>query len=116
MAALDDLLLLVEAEHARGREPAGLVGGERVDAVGGGGALDRGVVALPGQCRLAGARADLDGDQPVDVGADDLANAPLDLGLGLVVAAAEPALHAGELLLGLGEGALSGGGDLLGLL
>jgi hypothetical protein len=61
---------------------------------------------------LAGARGDLDADQPGDVGADDLADAPLDLGLGLVVAPAEAACDAAELLFGLGERALPGGGEL----
>ena len=55
---------------------------------------------------------DGDGDQPVDVLADDLPDAPLDLGLGLVVAAAEPVAHALELLFCLRQRALARGGDL----
>ena len=53
VAALDDLLVLVEAQHVAGADAAGEVGRERVDPVDGGGGVDRVVVALPGQGRLA---------------------------------------------------------------
>src|SRR5215216_7461557 len=44
VAALDELLVLVEAQHARGAEASGEVGRERVDAVGARGGGDRVVV------------------------------------------------------------------------
>ena len=112
MAALDDLLVLVEPQQLAGGQLAGDVGRQRVDPVGARGLLDRLVVALVGERRLALGGADADGDQPLDVLADDLPDAALDLGLGLLVAPAEPALDALELLLGLGQRPLSGGGDL----
>ena len=52
VAALDDLLVLVEAQDVPGGDAAGEVGRERVDAVEGGGGVDRVLVALPGQVSL----------------------------------------------------------------
>ena len=74
--------------------------------------MDRLLVALPGDRWLALAGGDRDGDQPVDVGADDLPDAPLDLDLGLVVAAAEPVAYALELLFCLRQRAFARVGDL----
>ena len=49
VTAFDDLLLLVLAQHFERGEPAGLVGRQRVDAVGLGRGGDRVLVALPGE-------------------------------------------------------------------
>jgi len=74
-------------------------------------------VPLEGDRWLAGlVLADGDGDQPMDVLADDLPDAPLDLSGGLVVAPAEPVADPGELVFGLLQRALAGGGDLARLL
>ena len=52
VAALDDLLVFVEPEDLAGGDPAGEVRRERVDPVEGRGCVDRGLVALPGDCQL----------------------------------------------------------------
>ena len=67
VAALDDLLALVELEHAVGAQASGQVGRECVDAVGGRGGGDRVVVALEAQRGSPGAVAVLTVDQPLDV-------------------------------------------------
>jgi hypothetical protein len=90
VAAFDHLLLLVEPQQVAGGVLAGEVGRQRVDPVGALRLGDRVVVALLGDRRLALRGVNCDGDQPLDVLADDLPDAPLDLRLGLVVAAAEP--------------------------
>src|SRR6266540_327963 len=108
VAALDDLLVFVEAQQAPGREAPFEVGRERVDPVAARGLGDRILGALVGEGRLALAGCDPDDEQPLDVLADDLPDTPLDLGLGLVVAAAQPALDARKLRLGFLERALPG--------
>ena len=60
VAALDDLLALVELEHAVGGQASGEVGRERVDAVGARGGGDRVVVAGEGQRGASGARGGRD--------------------------------------------------------
>ena len=113
VAAFDDLLAFVVAQDLTGGQSfAGEVGRQRVDPVGPGGRGDRLVVARPGEGGLGVAGAGGGGDQPLDVGGDDPRDAGVDLFAGLVVAAAEPVADALELLLGCGEGALAGGGDL----
>ena len=91
VATLDDFLFLVAAqERAGGQAPVGEVGRERVDPVRPRGVRDRVVVALPADRRSAArVLADGDGDQPLDVGGDDLPDTPLDLDTGLVLAAAQ---------------------------
>ena len=49
VAALDDLLVFVEAQHLAGGDAAGEVRRERVDPVEGRGGVDRVLVALPGR-------------------------------------------------------------------
>ena len=61
---------------------------------------------------LSAARAGGDADEGFGLAAEDLRDARVDLAAGLVVAPAEAALHARERVLGLGQRALSGGGDL----
>ena len=51
-------------------------------------------------------------DQLFDVGVEDPRDSGVDLFAGLVVAAAEPVVDALQLLLGLGQRTLAGGGDL----
>src|SRR5215217_4884781 len=106
VAALDELLILVEAQHARGAQASGEVGRERVDAVGARGGGDRVVVAGEAQRGAAGARGGRDADQARDGAGEDLRDAGVDLAAGLVVAAAEPALDARQGVLGLGQRAL----------
>ena len=65
-------------------------------------------VGLPARCGLDLMRLRLAGE--------DLRDSRVDLAAGLVVAPAEAALHARERFLGLGQRALSGGGDLARLL
>ena len=55
-------------------------------------------------------------DQACDGAGEDLGDARVDLLAGLVVAPAEAALDARERVLGLGQRALAGGGDLARLL
>ena len=52
VAALDDLLVFVEPEDLAGGDRAGEVCRQRVDSVEGGSGVDRGLVALPGDCQL----------------------------------------------------------------
>ena len=116
MAAFDDLLVLVELEDLGRGERVGVVGGERVDAVGRGGGGDRGLVARVGEGRLAVAGAGVDVQQRCEVGAEDRGDALFDVLAGRVVAAAEATLDAGECRFGFGQGALACGGDLAALL
>ena len=69
VATLDDLLVLVEPQHLSGGQPAGEVRRERVDPVERRGGVDRGLVALPGDCQLPVAGGDGDVDQAGDVDA-----------------------------------------------
>ena len=113
VAALDDLLAFVVAQQLPGGQPrAGEVGRQRVEPVGLGGGGDRVVVARPGERGLAVAGGGGGADQPFDVGSDDPGDAGLDLLAGLVVAPAEPVLDALQLLFGLAQRALAGGGGL----
>ena len=68
------------------------------------------MITLEGERGLAVAGAGGAADQPFDVGGDDPRDALVDLRAGLVVAAAEPVFDALQLLLGLREGTLAGGG------
>ena len=95
VAALDDLLAFVGAQHLPGGQAlAGKVGRQRVDPVGLGGGGDRVLVALPGDRRLPLAGAGGDGDQVLDLAGEDPGDSGVDLFAGLVVAAAEPVAHA----------------------
>lgn len=64
MAALDQVLLLVEAQEAGRGDAAGEVGGERVDAVGARRLGDRLLVAREGEGGALAADAGVDLDQP----------------------------------------------------
>ena len=92
-------------------------GGQGVEPVVAGGVVDGGLVAVPGDGGF-GAVVDAggDGDQPGDVLTDDLRDAGVDLGAGLVVAPAEAVADPGEVGFDLAEGTFAGLGDRGGFL
>ena len=113
VAALDDLLVLVEA-RARGWR-SGVRGGwsraRRSPSVRAAAAIaswSRAKVSVGRPARVAVVTV----IRPLDGAGEDLRDARVDLAAGLVVAPAEAALDARERVLGLGQRALAGGGDL----